>query len=436
MKNSTIIRVIVFGSLAILSILGVQAYWVMKTWDVKEQEFHEKVIVALYHVAQQFEDMGINVPEYDLITQPTSNYYVVNVNNAIDANSLEYFLRRELEAVGLTEDFEYGIYDCGNNSMLYGDYISYGAEKVDTAEIKKEALPVYDKYLYYFGVRFPHKGSYILSNMGITIASTAILLLTVAFFVYTIYVILRQKRLSELQKDFINNMTHEFKTPISTIGISANVFLKAEEVQKNPRLQQYAQIVLEQSRRLNDQVEKVLQLARIEKGRLKLKPEPLHLKTWLERIVPGLQINVEERGGRLECAFEDGPDLVMADPMHLTNVLYNLIDNSLKYAGDEQPRIVLSLQHKMPGKVYLCISDNGKGIPDKYRDKVFDKFFRIPTGNVHDVKGFGLGLYYVKNICRRHGWKIELKSEEGKGTEICILMKTQKETTTPQTTKT
>ncbi len=407
--------------------LGVQAYWMLKTWDVKEQEFHEKVTVALYHVAQQFENMGINVPEYDLITRPSSNYYVVNVNNAIDANSLEYFLRRELEAVGLTEDFEYGIYDCANNSMLYGDYISYGNEKVDTAERKKEALPVYDKYLYYFGVRFPHKGSYILSNMGITMASSAILLVTVAFFVYTIFVILRQKRLSELQKDFINNMTHEFKTPISTIGISANVFLKAPEVQENPRLQQYANIVLEQSRRLNDQVEKVLQLARIEKGRLQLKPERLHLKSWLERVVPGLEINVEQRGGKLECRFEEGPDLVMADPLHLTNVLYNLIDNSLKYSGKEQTQIVVSLSHKVSGKLYLCIKDNGKGIPARYQHKIFDKFFRIPTGNVHDVKGFGLGLYYVKSICRRHGWKIELHSEEGKGTEICLIMKTEKD---------
>ncbi|WP_457649648.1 sensor histidine kinase [Profundibacter sp.] len=422
MRNATIIRVIVFGSLAILSLLGVQAYWVMKTWDVKEQEFHEKVTVALYRVAQHFEEMGINVPEYDLITRPTSNYYVVNINNAIDANSLEYFLRRELEAVGLTEDFEYGIYDCSNNSMVYGDYISYGPQ-LDSTHLRKEALPIYDKYIYYFGVRFPNRRNYILSNMGISIGAMAILLLTVAFFVYSLFVILRQKRLSELQKDFINNMTHEFKTPISTIGISANVFLKDETVRKNPRLNQYAHIVLEQSKRLNEQVEKVLQLARIEKGNLQLKPESIHLREWLERVIPGLRINVEERGGVLLCELEKCPDLVKADTLHLTNVLYNLIDNSLKYAGKKQPEIHIRLNCLPQGRVQLCISDNGKGIPSRYKNKVFDKFFRIPTGNVHDVKGFGLGLYYVKNICKKHGWEIALDSEEGQGTKVCIKMK-------------
>ncbi len=412
-----------FGALAIFGILAVQTYWIMKTWDVKEQEFHEKVTVALYKVAQHFENMGVNVPEYDLITRPSSNYYVVNINNAIDANSLEYFLRRELEAVGLTEDFEFGIYDCSNNSMVYGDYISYGPE-VDSYAVakKKEDLPIYDKYLYYFGVRFPNRRGYILSNMGIILGSTAILMLTVAFFVYSLFVILRQKRLSELQKDFINNMTHEFKTPISTIGISANVFLKDEAVQENPRLSQYARIVLEQSKRLNEQVEKVLQVARIDRGNLQLKPERLNLRDWLEQVIPGLRINTEERGGELLCHLPEGPVWVEADPLHLTNILYNLIDNSLKYADRQRVRVEIGLRLGKAGKTYLCISDNGKGIPVKYRAKVFDKFFRIPTGNVHDVKGFGLGLYYVKNICKKHGWEVTLESEEDKGTEVCIEM--------------
>ncbi len=424
LRNSTIIRVVVFGALAIFGILAVQAYWIKKTWDVKEQEFHEKVTVALYKVAQHFENMGVNVPEYDLITRPSSNYYVVNINNAIDANSLEYFLRKELEAVGLTEDFEFGIYDCSNNSMVYGDYISYGPE-VDSSVVakKKSDLPIYDKYLYYFGVRFPNRRSYILSNMGIILGSTAILMLTVAFFVYSLFVILRQKRLSELQKDFINNMTHEFKTPISTIGISANVFLKDEKVQENPRLNQYAHIVLEQSKRLNEQVEKVLQVARIERDNLQLKPERLDLRNWLEQVIPGLRINVEEREGVLLCDLPKGSVWVKADPLHLTNILYNLIDNSLKYAGKKGVQIQISLRLEKAGRAYLCIRDDGHGIPTKYREKVFDKFFRIPTGNVHDVKGFGLGLYYVKNICKKHGWKVSLESEEGKGTQVCIEMK-------------
>ncbi|MCB0627010.1 MAG: sensor histidine kinase, partial [Saprospiraceae bacterium] len=205
MKNSTIIRVVIFGALAIVSIIGIQSYWVTRTWHVKEQEFEERVNVALYNVAKEFEKLGNQLPAYDLINQVSTNYYIVNINDVITSTNLEYFLRRELESVGLNEDFEYGIYDCATNQMVYGDYITYSA-LTDTTGIRKNDLPISDKFTYYFGVRFPNRTSQILSNMGISIFFSAILLVTIAFFLFSIFVILRQKRLSEMQKDFINNM--------------------------------------------------------------------------------------------------------------------------------------------------------------------------------------------------------------------------------------
>lgn len=418
MKNSTIIRVVLVGALAIISIIGVQTWWVMKTWDVKANEFHERVVVALLNVAKEFEKLGNQLPAYDLITQVTSNYYVVNINDVINANNLEFFLRRELEAVGLTEGFEYGIYDCATNKMVYGDYLSNTAG--DTTYVRHTDLPIYDKFTYYFGVRFPNRTNQILSSMGLTITFTAVLLLSVLFFLYSIFVILRQKQLSEMQKDFINNMTHEFKTPISTIKISAEVFLNNPTVQSDPRLMQYARIIQDQNLRLNNQVEKVLQLARIEGDNFRLSPEKLNLHEFLEQIVPAVRIKVEEKGGSLHCALEAPTPFIMADRLHLSNIIHNLLDNAIKYCK-EVP--VVEVRTSAKGKsILLIFSDQGIGIPPEYQHRVFEKFYRVPTGNIHNVKGFGLGLFYIKSICQAHGWKIDLASEVGRGTTITITI--------------
>lgn len=418
MKNSTIIRVVLVGALAIISIIGVQTWLVMKTWDVKANEFHERVVVALLNVAKEFEKLGNQLPAYDLITQVTSNYYVVNINDVINANNLEFFLRRELEAVGLTEGFEYGIYDCATNKMVYGDYLSNTAS--DTTYVRHTDLPIYDKFTYYFGVRFPNRTNQILNSMGLTITFSAVLLLSVLFFLYSIFVILRQKQLSEMQKDFINNMTHEFKTPISTIKISAEVFLNNPTVQSDPRLMQYARIIQDQNLRLNNQVEKVLQLARIEGDNFRLAPEQVNLHELLEQIVPAARMKVEELGGSLGCALEAPSPVIMADRLHLSNIIHNLLDNAIKYCR-EAPRVEVRTLEK-GRNILLIFSDEGIGIPPEYQGKVFEKFYRVPTGNIHNVKGFGLGLFYIKSICQAHGWKIDLASEVGRGTTITITI--------------
>ena len=416
MKNSTIIRVVLVGAFAIISIIGVQTYWVMKTWNVKEQEFHERIVVALLKVAKEFEKLGNQLPAYDLVTQVTTNYYVVNINDVINANNLQFFLRRELEAVGLTEGFEYGIYDCATNKMVYGDYITNSAR--DTVLVRNTDLPIYDKFTYYFGVRFPNRTNQILNSMGLTITFSAMLLFTVLFFLYSIFVILRQKQLSEMQKDFINNMTHEFKTPISTIKISAEVFLNNTTVQSDKRLLQYANIIQDQNQRLNNQVEKVLQLAKIEGDNFRLSPEEINLHELLEQIIPSVRMKIEEQGGTLDVILKAAQPVILADRLHLSNIVHNLLDNAVKYCTGA-PRVEVRTESK--GKnIALVVADQGIGIPHEFQHKVFEKFYRVPTGNVHNVKGFGLGLFYIKSICHAHGWKIELESEPGKGTSICI----------------
>ncbi len=424
MKNSTIIRVVIFGTLAIIGIIAIQSYLLFNTWNAEAKEFQEKVTIALQNVAKEFEKLGSNPPAYDVIKQVSSNYYVVDINNTINPNNLEIFLRRELEEVGLREDFDYGIYNCDTKKMAYGKYISYSqGGEVPRVNEPKQQLPVHehDNFLYYFGVRFPNREAQIVGSMKLTIILSSILFVTTLFFVYSIFIILRQKRLSEMQKDFINNMTHEFKTPISTIKISSEVFLKSPEITDNKRLLQYATIINEQNQRLNKQVEKVLQLAKIERDNFKLNKEKIDLHELLGSILNSVKIQVEKEGGNLTSMFKADSPMLYADRLHLTNILHNLLDNAMKYCQGV-PNITVSSENSPNGKVKLSITDTGLGIAKENQQKIFDKFYRVPTGDVHNVKGFGLGLFYTKNICDAHGWKISLESEPNKGTCVTILM--------------
>lgn len=406
------------GTLAILSIFLVEAYWITKSWKLNEKKFHQKVTTALTEVAKDLVTMtGSDVPAQDLIKRVEPNYYIVNVNNSFDADNLEFFLKKEFNEVALHEDFEYGIYNCETDKMVRQKYVSFSSNSSMDTVVTKE-LPVDDSFIYYFGVRFPDRDKFIFSGMAFPIILSLLLLLSVIFFAYSLSVILRQKRLSEMQKDFINNMTHEFKTPISTVNISSDVLLRTPEIQQNKRLLQYANIIKEQNMRLNNQVEKVLQFARIEKRDFALKKEDLNLNELLRSIAYSVQLRVDEQDGQFELELPSDTIWVRADKLHLTNILHNLLDNAIKYSKD---RLDIRLAAKIQGKkVVISVSDKGIGIPKEYQHKVFRKFFRIPTGNVHNVKGFGLGLFYVKNICRKHGWQIRLDSKPGQGTTVVI----------------
>jgi len=425
MTNTIIRRVIVLGAISMLSLLAVQTYWVLRTWDLQEQEFNRKVTQALMDAANELaQATPFDLPSQDLIDRLSSNYYVVNVDNPFDPNTLEFFLKKSFENQGLHEDFQYGVFDCSSKQMVTGKTIKYNKAKpfAITQLNQDEVLPPHTKteFNYYYGVRFPDKNANILSNMWIVIFFTALMLITLAFFIYSMIVILRQKQLSELQRDFINNMTHEFKTPISTINISTDVFLNNEKIKEDPRLNRYSNIIKEQVLRLNTQVEKVLQLAKIERDKIELSLEEVDLTELIRDVSPSIEMKVQEAKGSLHLDLDATNALVMADKLHLTNIIHNLVDNGVKYSKGA-PEIRIGLKNEGRELVF-SVQDNGLGIAREHQKHVFDKFYRVPTGNVHNVKGFGLGLFYVKTICKEHRWKLDLQSEPGKGTTIEVRM--------------
>lgn len=420
MSNKIIIRVVILGAIAMIAVISVQTYWVLQTLDIKSNEFNQSVRIALRKATEKLAEISqFELPSQDLIKQVSSNIYVVNTEASIDANLLEHFLRTELEARSLNEDFEYAIYDCSSREMVYGDYCSY---ENDPPKLKDKAtnFPKQEELTYYFGVTFPNRSNHLMGEMGFSIFFSAISLLTILFFIYALAVILRQRRLSQMQKDFINNMTHEFKTPISTIKISSNVFLQNENIQKDQRLHKYANIINEQNERLNNQVEKVLQIARIEGESFELKKEELDVNNILQDIIQSVEIKVNQLGGKINSKLGGTQSKITADKLHLTNIIHNLIDNAIKYCK-ATPEITVETKD-IDGNLELSIADNGIGIDKEFQSKIFQKFYRVPTGNVHNVKGFGLGLFYVKNICKAHGWKINIESEKGEKTKVLIKM--------------
>jgi len=408
--------VVLLGAVSIVGIILVQSYFLIKAWNIREKELNQSLVIALKNVAEKICHLNQTSPPFgNPVRQLSSNYFVVDVNSVIDANVLEHYLKAEFDRLNLRIDFEYAIYDCHTDRMVYGNYIAAAGsgEKIRQGN----NLPKYSEYLYYFGIRFPTLRNTIAGDMTILIFFTSILFLSVVFFVYAIFVIMQQKRLSEMQKDFINNMTHEFKTPISTINISADVITNPLILNDPERLMKYGAFIRQENQRLNLLVEKVLQIARIEKGGFHLKIESIDLNELVTTVAENFKANMNN-SGRLEVSADPSVNTISADIIHLTNILHNLIDNAVKY-GPDNPLIRIITKREQ-NRISVTVSDNGPGIEARYRKRIFHKFFRIPSGNIHDVKGFGLGLYYVKIICQAHRWSIRLGDEPGTGATFII----------------
>lgn len=418
MRKNTIRLVVLLGTISVIGIIVIQIYWVKEAFNLREKQFNQTIQIALRNVAEKMADYGqFSLTQQDLIHQVSSDYYAVNLNNAIDAKTLEYYLITEFDKLGINTDYEYGIYDCTSDKMVYGNYIStHGV--VENKLIKP--LRKLDKLTYYFGIYFPERSSYIVSKMDNWIVSTIILLFVIIFFCYALFVILQQKRFSEVQRDFITNMTHEFKTPISTIAIASETISNPGIINTPERLFTYTGIIHEEAGRLNKQVERVLQTAKAEMKEIKLVMEKIDLHELLEDILKSFNVKAQNNKGEIMLQLHAREHTIFADKQHLTNVIYNLLDNAVKYT-DKPPVITVSTEDKNH-TLSFSIKDNGIGIRKEYQNKVFEKFFRVPSGNIHNVKGFGLGLSYVKSIVDLHKWKIKLVSEPGLGSVFTLLI--------------
>jgi two-component system phosphate regulon sensor histidine kinase PhoR len=419
MIKNRISRVIILGIFSLIGIIIFQVFWIYNTFSNSEKQFNQNIKIALFNVANKMAIFNKDqLPDISPVKQISSNNFVVDINDEIDPYILEQYLEEEFKSRHINIDYEYAIYHCENDAMVLAKYINN--PDIKNERIENTEFPKFADFDYYFAIRFPSKTSSIIYDMNVWFISAFVLITAIFFFIYAIYIILRQKKLSEVQKDFINNMTHELKTPISTIAISAQVISDPLISTQPERLHKYATIISNQSKRLESQVEKVLQSTLSKKGNIHLKVEPLNVNESLANIIKDFDLKTREKNGEIILNTDAEIGLIMADKNHFENLVFNLLDNAIKYCTNN-PKIIVSTIVKAK-KVHISVEDNGIGIDEKYRKKVFYKFFRVPTGNIHNVKGFGLGLDYVKNVAKAHKWKILLDCEQEKGCKFIIII--------------
>jgi two-component system phosphate regulon sensor histidine kinase PhoR len=370
-------------------------------------DFLEKIRIANQKIALMNKAWEELIGEKDILSR-------------MDTGQVKQILKNNLQEKGIEQPFELGIIN--EKGKLFPvtatvDSFSLVNSKMQARLFPGDIIPQ-ENFLF---IHFPNKRAYVFRQIWLPVLSSVLFIGVVIFcFVYAIRVIIRQKNLSEIKNDFINNMTHEFKTPIATVSLAVEALQDPELLNQESFRKRYLSIIKEENKRLGGQVEKVLQAATLEKKEFRLKLEYVDLTEILINAKSQFELQVENRGGKitLENVMSD-PNL-MSDPFHLLHILNNLLDNANKYSK-ESPIIHIKAWDQN-GFAFVSIQDNGIGMSKEVTKKIFDKFYRVPTGNVHDVKGFGLGLSYVKTIIEAHKGEISVSSEPGKGSIFTIKL--------------
>lgn len=345
------------------------------------------------------------------------------ITERADSAVVRGYLRSELDNNGLKLPFEFAVTN-RNGVMMYH------TAGYDLAARSKHA--VFSQTLFpndpinkinYLNVYFPDQNDYIFSSIRFMIPSFVFTFILLVVFLYTIIVAFRQKKLNEMKTDFINNMTHEFKTPISTISLAAQM-LNDDSVRKsNVMLQHISGVINDETKRLRFQVEKVLQMSLFDRQKATLRLTDIDANVAIANIIHTFKIKVEKYGGAIEARLDAQNSIVNVDEMHFTNVVFNLLDNAVKYRREDEPlKLVVSTSDLSGNRLRIDIADNGIGIKKDDLKKVFEKFYRVSTGNRHDVKGFGLGLAYVHKMVKEQGGEIHVESEPGIGTRFIITL--------------
>lgn len=417
MKPNKVKIIVLAGIVAFIGIIAIQVYWLKKAFEEEEKKFNQNVQVSLLEVAGEINHYyGYTTPHANPVERLSDDYYVVNMRNDFQAKVLEMLLVNKFRAKGINTNFEYAIYDCETDDMLYGSYVRINQKDPSNPSTY---FPKVKNLVYYFAVRFPGKTGFIYQSLRGWIIVCAIMVVILLIYLYALYIILQQQRYARLQKDFINNMTHEFKTPLASILIASQFISKNEQVSGDEKLGRYARIITEQGRKLDNHLEKILNLAQYENNPMLLEKEKIDIMASIHKTIDIIQLKYPE--AIVDCQPYSGNRIITADPFHFSNIMYNLLDNSIKYC-EKRALIEISLEQKPKG-LLLRIKDNGIGIAQRDLKHIFEKFYRVHEEKKKPVPGFGLGLFYVHKICQLHGWTLRAESVPGSGTSMTILIR-------------
>ncbi len=344
-----------------------------------------------------------------------------DIEKRISSGLIDTLIREEFIGKGITLVYDFGVYSPARNRIVLEKNSKYRDQLLQQG-YSFPLLPgtgiASTDYLLVF---FPEKTTYAFASLwGMLIVSISLVIIIISAFAYSMLTIIRQRKLSELKNDFINNMTHEFKTPISTVSLACQALSDKDFPRTEEMYSSYIHIISDENRRLGVMAEKILQTAILEKGKLNLRLEPINLHLLVSEVIKNIAIQVEIRDGSITTAFHATEPTVKADRVHLANLVYNLLDNANKYSP-RKPQIQVATSDA-EGGILLHVRDNGIGISKVNQKKIFDKLYRVPTGDIHNVKGFGLGLSYVKFVVEKHGGTITVESEVNKGSTFSVFL--------------
>lgn len=419
MSGRTILYIIIFSSISLVGLIVTQGIWVIRALDLAESQHSHRVDLALDDVLEELVDLKDSVMISETIS-PGEKDEPENLFEVMDTLVLQFLIDKYVSYHELGEEYAFKVKRTSDDSIFYSSGNSL--KNPDKARIHKACLYcLWKKDYFHLEISFPNVKKYELVRMSSWLTSSGIFILIVALsFYYTISTVIKQKKISQIRDDFINNITHEFKTPIATISLASEVLLNEKKDEPESRIAKYARVIYDENKRMRAQVEKVLQIAVMDKQNYNLELKEYNLDNLIRTNVNNLCLEECKDEVEIVDQLNAGNPNVKVDAIHFTSIIQNLVTNSLKYRRIV-PKLTLHSRNEN-GKYIFSIEDNGIGIKKDDLPYIFDKFYRVSTGNLHNVKGFGIGLYYVKTMVNAHKGSIQVWSELGKGTKFEISL--------------
>lgn len=415
MKLNRTYLLIIVSSVALAMLLLIQVSWIFQNARVKEELFNEKANMVLSKTAEALcsdKETCRNMGRYCILDSSIECRLKLGDN---EIRKIDDLLRKYMQFYNFHIDYSFEV-------IMPGMQVAFNPVEKKNRNIFRQRI---DEVAFKNGLELklilPEKTKFIRDELGsLFVTSLVLILVVLVLFWRTILSLIREKKIAAHTTDFINNMTHEFKTPLTNIALAGKMILKESNIQEADKIRQYMGIILDEKEKLRLQVEQVLSMSALERDDIPLSKTEVDFHQLIAEAVKCIGIQIENKKGVLKLELEAERVVIFGDKNHLINMLYNLIDNAVKYAR-EKPEILIRTSNNDHNLIFT-ISDQGKGIEKEYQTQVFNQFFRVPTGDTHDVKGFGLGLAYVKKIVMLHQGKIELQSEAGKGTQFTLIL--------------
>ena len=415
MRNNTVFRVLILlGISCLIGLLVIQVYWFASAYSMQEKRLTERITLALRDVANRVGDLNVDfVPT--TVQQLSTNSFQMSYSSSVRYETLDSLIRVTFSTYDLSIPFQLVAYD-GRGDFMFGNFYRQGARSEEEAMCLERGMAKATTKL--ITVTFPEQTSNIVGGMELWIFSASLFVIVLAFMFIMMFRLSNAKRRAEMRADFISNMTHELQTPIANIALASEVLKKG--VDSANRSQHYANIISSENLRLKAHIDQVLQTAMLEKGELALSKQEININEVVREISSVFRERIQVRGGQLSLNIKATKPMVFADSLHLKNILYNLLDNAEKYSPESPDISVSTFDHA--GGVMVSVSDKGMGIVKEYQSRIFEKFFRASNGNVHDIKGFGLGLTYVKGIVEAHNGTVTVSSTPGEGSRFEVIL--------------